>query len=242
MVKQYWPNADPIGKRLTFGNPQTDSTVNWMTVVGVVGHTKHEGLDAKNRVQMYHPSHRIGFVGNFMSFAVRTTGDPNRALSSVRAAIHAIDQDVPIANAATMDANIANSMGQRRFAMMLLGLFAVMALVLASIGIYGVMSYSVTQRSHEIGIRMALGAARQAVLGMVMRQGLLLVGVGVGIGVLGALGLTRLITSQLFGVRPTDPTTFIFVALTLTGVAALATLVPALRATRVDPVVALREE
>jgi putative ABC transport system permease protein len=242
MVKQYWPNADPIGKRLTFGNPQTDSTVNWMTVVGVVGHTKHEGLDAKNRVQMYHPSHRIGFVGNFMSFAVRTTGDPNRALSSVRAAIHAIDQDVPIANAATMDVNIANSMGQRRFAMMLLGLFAVMALVLASIGIYGVMSYSVTQRSHEIGIRMALGAARQAVLGMVMRQGLLLVGVGVGIGVLGALGLTRLITSQLFGVRPTDPTTFIFVALTLTGVAALATLVPALRATRVDPVVALREE
>jgi putative ABC transport system permease protein len=104
------------------------------------------------------------------------------------------------------------------------------------------MSYSVTQRAHEIGIRMALGAARQAVLGMVMRQGLLLVGVGVGIGVLGALGLTRLITSQLFGVRPTDPTTFIFVALTLTGVAALATLVPALRATRVDPVVALREE
>ena len=114
--------------------------------------------------------------------------------------------------------------------------------MLASIGIYGVMSYSVTQRAHEIGIRMALGAARQNVLGMVMRQGMVLVGAGVAIGVLGAFGLTRLIASQLFGVRPTDPTTFIFVALTLVGVAALATFVPAMRATRVDPVVALRDE
>ena len=141
-----------------------------------------------------------------------------------------------------MDENISNSMGQRRFAMLLLGLFAVMAMVLASIGIYGVMSYSVTQRAHEIGIRMALGAARQNVLGMVMRQGLVLVGAGVAIGVAGAFGLTRLIASQLFGVRPTDPTTFIFVALTLVGVAAFATFVPAMRATRVDPVVALRDE
>jgi putative ABC transport system permease protein len=141
-----------------------------------------------------------------------------------------------------MDANISNSMGQRRFAMMLLGLFAVMAMVLASIGIYGVMSYAVTQRAHEIGIRMALGAARRNVLSMVMGQGLALVAVGVMIGVAGAFGLTRLIASQLFGVQPTDPTTFVLVALTLVGVAAMATLVPALRATRVDPVVALRDE
>jgi putative ABC transport system permease protein len=242
MVKRYWPNADPIGKRVTFNDPQRDSVINWMTVVGVVGHTKHEGLDAESRVQLYHPYRRYGFISNGMSFAVRTVGDPNRALPAVRAALHAIDQDVPISNIATMDANIANSMGQRRFAMMLLGLFAVMALVLASIGIYGVMSYSVTQRAHEIGIRMALGAARQRVLGMVMRQGLALVGLGVVIGVVGAFGLTRLIASQLYGVRPTDPTTFVLVALTLTGVAALATLVPAMRATRVDPVVALRDE
>jgi putative ABC transport system permease protein len=117
-----------------------------------------------------------------------------------------------------------------------------MAVVLASIGIYGVMSYSVSQRSHEIGIRMALGAARQRVLGMVMRQGMVLVGVGVVIGLVGAFALTRVIASQLFGVRATDPTTFILVALTLVGVAALATLIPAMRATRVDPVVALREE
>ena len=241
MVKRYWPNADPIGKRVTFNDPQRDSVINWMTVVGVVGHTKHEGLDAENRVQLYHPYHRYGFIGNGMSFAVRTIGDPSRAVPAVRAALHAIDQDVPISNIATMDANIANSMGQRRFAMMLLGLFAVMALVLASIGIYGVMSYSVTQRAHEIGIRMALGAARQRVLGMVMRQGLALVGLGVAIGVLGAFGLTRLIASQLYGVHPTDPTTFVVVAVTLAGVAALATFVPAMRATRVDPVVALRD-
>ena len=242
MVKRCWPNTDPIGKRVTFDNPQRDSVIEWMTVVGVVGHTKHEGLDAENRVQMYHPYHRLGFSSTSMSFAVRTGGDPTRVLPAVRAALHGIDQDVPIFDISTMDANIANSMGQRRFAMMLLGLFATMAVILASIGIYGVMSYSVTQRSHEIGIRMALGAARRNVLRMVMGQGLLLVGAGVLIGVVGAFALTRLIASQLFGVRPTDPTTFISVALTLIGVAALATFVPAMRATRVDPVVALRDE
>jgi putative ABC transport system permease protein len=240
LVKRYWPNADPVGKRITFNDTQRDSVIDWITVVGVVGHTKHEGLDAENRVQLYFP-YRSG-VGGGMTFAVRTAGDPNRALPAVRAAIHGIDRDVPIAAIATMDANISNSMGQRRFAMLLLGLFAAMAMVLASIGIYGVMSYSVTQRAHEIGIRMALGAARRNVLAMVMRQGLLLVGIGVVIGVAGALALTRLIASQLFGVQPSDPTTFVLVALTLVGVAALATFVPAMRATRVDPVVALRDE
>jgi len=240
LVKRYWPNVDPIGKRITFNNPQRDSVVDWITVVGVVGHTKHEGLDAENRVQLYFP-YRSRVFGN-MSFAVRTAGDPNQALPAIRSAIHTIDRDVPIAGVATMDANIANSMGQRRFAMMLLGLFAVMAMVLASIGIYGVMSYAVTQRAHEIGIRMALGAARRNVLSMVMGQGLLLVGLGVVIGVAGALAVTRLIASQLFGVQPTDPSTFVLVAITLVGVAALATFVPAMRATRVDPVVALRDE
>jgi putative ABC transport system permease protein len=242
MVKRYWPDSDPIGKRVTFNNPQRDSVVRWMTVVGVVGHTKHAGLDDKTRVQLYHPSHRYGFTSNSMSFAIRADGDPTRVLPAVRAALHAIDPDVPIYDISTMDANIASSMGQRRFAMMLLGLFAVMAVVLASIGIYGVMSYSVTQRAHEIGIRMALGAARRNVLRMVMSQGLVLVGAGVAIGVVGAFGLTRLIASQLFGVRPTDPTTFGLVALTLIGVAVVATFVPAMRATRVDPVVALRDE
>jgi putative ABC transport system permease protein len=243
MVRRYWPNADPIGKRVTFNDPQRDSVVDWMTVVGVVGHTKHEGLDAEDRVQLYHPYRRGGgFAGGQMTFAVRTAGDPNATLSAVRSAIYSVDRDVPLANTSTMEANIGNSMGQRRFAMLLLGLFAAMAAVLASIGIYGVMSYSVTQRAHEIGIRMALGAARRNVLSMVMGQGLLLVGIGMAIGVAGAVALTRLITSQLFGVKPTDPATFTMVAVLLVGVAMLATLVPALRATRVDPIVALRDE
>ena len=243
LVRRYWPNVDPIGKRVTFNDPQQDSVVNWMTVVGVVGHTKHEGLDAEDRVQLYHPYRRGGgFAGGQMTFAVRTSGDPNATLAAVRSAIHSVDRDVPLANTATMEANIANSMGQRRFAMLLLGLFAAMAAVLASIGIYGVMSYSVTQRAHEIGIRMALGAARRNVLSMVMGQGLLLVGIGVAIGVAGAVALTRLITSQLYGVKPTDLGTFTMVAFLLVGVAMLATLVPALRATRVDPIVALRDE
>ena len=243
MVRRYWPDADPIGKRVTFNDPQRDSVVNWMTVVGVVGHTKHEGLDAEDRVQLYHPYRRGGgFAGGQMTFAVRTAGDPNATLSAVRSAIYSVDRDVPLANTSTMETNIGNSMGQRRFAMLLLGLFAAMAAVLASIGIYGVMSYSVTQRAHEIGIRMALGAARRNVLSMVMGQGLLLVGIGVAIGVAGAVALTRLITSQLFGVKPTDPATFAMVAFLLVGVAMLATLVPALRATRVDPIVALRDE
>jgi putative ABC transport system permease protein len=242
MVRRFWPNVDPIGKRVTFGNPQRDSSVTWMTVVGVVGHTKHEGLDAENRVQLYHPYKRLnGFISSTMFFAVKSVGDPNQLVSAVRNAIHSIDRDVPVGAVATMQTNIANSMGQRRFAMLLLGLFAVMAVVLASIGIYGVMSYSVTQRSHEIGIRMALGAARQNVLGMVMGQGLVLVGIGVVIGLAGAFGLTRLISSQLFGVKPSDPTTFTLVAVTLVAVAALATFVPAMRATRVDPVDALRD-
>jgi len=243
MVRRYWANTDPIGKRITFDDPERDSVVRWITVVGVVGHTKHEGLDAENRVQLYHPYRRGGpFGGNAMSFAVRTVGDPNRALPAIRSAVHAVDRDVPLAAVSTMEANIANSMGQRRFAMLLLGLFAAMAVVLASIGIYGVMSYSVTQRSHEIGVRMALGAARRNVLSMVMRQGLLLVGAGVVIGMAGAFGLTRLIASQLYAVRPSDPATFTLVALVLVAVAALATLIPAMRATRVDPVVALRDE
>ena len=243
LVRRYWPNVDPIGKRVTFNDPQRDSVVNWMTVVGVVGHTKHEGLDAEDRVQLYHPYRRGGgFAGGQMTFAIRTAGDPNAALAAVRSAIYSVDRDVPLANTSTMETNIDNSMGQRRFAMLLLGLFAAMAAVLASIGIYGVMSYSVTQRAHEIGIRMALGAARRNVLSMVMGQGLLLVGIGVAIGVAGAVALTRLITSQLFGVKPTDPATFTMVAFLLVGVAMLATLVPALRATRVDPIVALRDE
>jgi putative ABC transport system permease protein len=245
MVKRFWADVDPIGKRITFGNPQEDSTVSWFTVVGVVAHTKHEGLDAENRVQVYFPVRQavpVGFGAGFMSLAVRTAGDPLRTLPVLRQTIQELDRDVPIAAIATMEQNIANSMGQRRFAMLLLGIFATLALVLASIGIYGVMSYAVTQRSRELGVRMTLGATRANVLALVMKSGMGLVLLGAAIGVAGAFAMRRVIEGQLFGVSATDPVTFSVVAAALIGVAALATLVPALRATRVDPAVVIRDE
>ena len=244
-VKRFWPNTDPIGKRITFGNPQQDSSVTWMTVVGVVAHTKHEGLDAENRIQIYFPMGQmvpLGFGGGGMAIAVRTAGDPRTSLGAIRSAIQRLDPDVPIAGIATMEENIATSMGQRRFSMLLLVLFAALALTLASIGIYGVMSFAVTQRSHELGVRMTLGATRRDVLGLVMRNGMVLVAVGAAIGAVGSFALRRVIQSQLFGVSASDPVTWIAVMTTLLGIAALATLIPALRATRVDPVAALREE
>lgn len=244
MVRRFWPNDDPIGKRVTFGSAQ-DSTVRWYTVVGVVGHTKHQGLDDENRVQLYFhlaqgTALRYGAGG--LALAVRTTGDPLRALPGVRQAIQEVDRDIPIAGIASMEQNIANSMGQRRFAMLLLGLFAALALVLASIGIYGVMSYAVTQRSHELGVRMTLGATRANVLSLVMKSGMGLVLLGAVIGAAGAFAMRRVIEGQLFNVSPSDPATFTVVTLTLVTVAALATLVPALRATRVDPAVVIRDE
>ncbi|HEX7122416.1 MAG TPA: ABC transporter permease [Gemmatimonadaceae bacterium] len=246
LVRRYWPNDDPIGKRITFDDPQSSDSVDWITVVGVVGHAKHEGLDAESRVQVYFPLRQlraIGFWGGaFQGVVVRTAGDPLQALPAVRNAVNAIDSDIPISLPSTMEQNIARSMGQRRFAMLLLGLFAGLALLLASIGIYGVMSYAVTQRSHELGIRMTLGATRGNVLGLVLKSGMTLVLVGSAIGVAGAFAMRRVIEGQLYGIAATDPATFAVVVGALVAVAALATLVPAIRATRVDPVVALREE
>jgi putative ABC transport system permease protein len=160
----------------------------------------------------------------------------------VRAAIQQLDRDLPIIRLGTMEERLTNSIGQRRFSTLLLGFFAAIAMVLACIGIYGVMSYSVTQRQQELGVRMALGAARGSVLGLVMRQGMVLALLGIVIGLAGAFGLTRLMTSQLYDVKATDPATFVGVALLLATVALVAILLPALRATRVDPVVALRNE
>jgi putative ABC transport system permease protein len=238
MVRRFWPTGDPIGKRITFGEV-TDST-EWITVVGVVGHTKHEALDAESRVQLYLPQSQRGLRG--MTVVVRTTGDPLAQTASVRRVVAGVDADLPIARIASMESLVEASVGQRRLAMILLAAFASIALVLAAVGIYGVMAFSVAQRTHELGVRMALGAGRRRVLALVVRQGMTLAALGVVIGLLGALGLTRVIGSQLYAVRATDPTTLTLVAILLAGTALLATLVPALRATRVDPVVALREE
>jgi putative ABC transport system permease protein len=177
-----------------------------------------------------------------MSVAVRTTGDPLLMARPVREAIHSVDKDMPLSNVNSMDDLLESSLGQRRLSMILLGAFSAIAMLLASIGIYGVLAYSVTQRSRELGIRMALGAARGRVLRLVIGQGMVLALIGIAIGLVGAFALTRLLGAQLYSITPTDPGTFVGVSLLLAAIALVATLVPALRATRVDPVVALREE
>jgi putative ABC transport system permease protein len=244
-VRKYFRGQNPIGRRIYFGPPPSDSVKpTYITIVGVVGHTMHEGLDADPRLQLYlsyRQPQRFGALP-FMSIAVRTQGDPLRMTGTVRHAVQSVDKDMPLSAIKSMDDLIGSSIGQRRLSMILLGTFSGIALLLASIGIYGVMSYSVAQRGREIGIRMALGAERGRVLALVVGQGMALAGLGVVIGLAGAFALTRLLGNQLYSVTPTDPGTFTAVAGLLTAIALGATLPPALRATRVDPVVALREE
>ena len=237
MVRRYWPDADPIGKRVTFG---PDSAPAWIEIVGVVGHTMHEGLDADARVQLYLPYAQRN--PGQLTVALRTTGDPARLTAAARSAVRAIDPDQPIANVRTMEELVDTSLGGRRLAAVLLAVFAGVALLMAAVGIYGVMSFAVAQRTRELGVRVALGASRASVLRLVVRQGMGLVLLGVAIGAAGALGLTRLIASQLYAVRSTDPATFGLVALALVATALVAILVPAARAMRLDPVAALRDE
>jgi putative ABC transport system permease protein len=242
-VRRYWPNESPIGKRFTFGPPEgaVDTTTReWIEVVGVVGHTKHEGLDAEARLQLYLPYRQVPIP--FMAVAARTAGDPDRSVNQIRQAVLAVDPELPISNVRTMEELIELSVGQRKLSMMLLSLFSGIALLLASIGIYGVMSYSVSQRARELGVRIALGAGRGDVLRLVLRQGMSLALLGIAIGLGAALGLTRLIQSQLFGVGATDPLTFVSVAIILGATALAANLLPAVRAMRVDPAVVLRDE
>ena len=239
LVHRYWPNVDPIGKRITFNN-LSDSSIQWIQVVGVVGHMAHEGLDAQKRVQVYFPLAQNGLP--FLGFTVRTTGDPLAALGAVRAAVRTVDPELPLANVNSMDHLIEQSTGSRRFAMLLLGGFALLAMTLASIGLYGVMSYTVTQRARELGVRLALGADAREVLGLVLLQGLRLALTGVAIGLLAAFAVTRVMKNMLFNLSATDPLTFLTIALLLVAVALVASYLPALRATRVDPIVALRSE
>jgi putative ABC transport system permease protein len=239
-VNRYWPNEDPLGKRIAYGVLQSTGEPIWLEVVGVVGSVAREGLDVERRVQVYRPLLQLG--PSSIALAVRTSGDPNRLIGSVRAAIQSVDPDQPIAQLRTMEEMMGSAAAPRRFSMLLLGFFAGVALLLASVGIYGVMSFDVARRSQEMGIRMALGAEPGGVLRLVLGQGMRLALIGVVLGLLGSLALTRLIASQLFGVGPTDLVTFAVVIALLTGVAALATLIPAHRATRVDPLVALRTD
>jgi putative ABC transport system permease protein len=238
-AQHYWPGQDPIGKRLKPG--ATTSEVPWREVIGVVKDVRQNDFLAEPKMQMYfaHPQLKE-LAAN--SLVVRTSVEPMSLATSVRNAIWAVDKDQPVANIDTMDHIVSEAIARQRFSMLLLGIFAGLALVLAAVGIYGVMSYSVAQRRHEIGIRIALGAQRADVLKMTMKQGLKLVALGLLIGLANAFVLTRVMASLLFGISATDPATFASICVVLLGVAALANYIPALRATKVDPIVALQAQ
>jgi putative ABC transport system permease protein len=237
-AKRYFPNEDPIGKRFTFGSPGPNT--RWITIVGVVRDAKRQGIEQPIRIESWMPLTQR--PSGSMEVVLRTTGDPLSLSNAVRKAVWEIDRDLPIPAIQTMVQVMSERVAQRRLNMMLLGLFALVALILAAVGIYGVMSYTVTQRTNEIGIRMALGAKAGDVLLLVVRQGMSLVLLGVVIGLAATFALTRLMANLLFGVRATDPITFAAIAALLTGVALLACWIPARRAANVDPMDALRYE
>jgi putative ABC transport system permease protein len=238
-ARRYWPNEDPVGKRIRLGGGDPSNPL--LTVLGVVGRVKMEGLSQdSNRVQGYFPYAQLPNGG--MTIIVKGQADPNQMVASLRQQVRQVDPDQPIYNIRTMDEIRAESVAPERLNLTLLSLFAGIALVLAIVGIYGVMSYTVTQRTHEIGIRMAIGAQPRDVFKMVIGQGMMLALIGVVFGLIGAFALTRLMATMLFGVEPTDPATFASIAVLLTAVALIACYIPGRRATKVDPVESLRYE
>jgi putative ABC transport system permease protein len=239
LARQYWPNEDPLGKSIQYGN--MDGDMHLLRVVGVVGDVREFGLEAKAQPTVY--VHYLQRPRQAREFAIvaRTQGDVNSLIPTMRSAVQSLNRDVPT-RFRTLDQIFSSSLDNRRFGLVIFGSFAAVALLLAALGIYGVTSYAVTQRTTEIGIRMALGAQPGSILAMVIRQGIGLSLIGICIGLAGAFALTRLLASLLFGVSATDPLTFIVVSVILLGVALGACFVPARRAMKVDPMVALRYE
>jgi putative ABC transport system permease protein len=242
MAKEFFPGESPLGKRIQIGGAP-DPTIPWMQVVGVVGDVR-QGLSIDPKSEMYLSYRQADAVLPMfqLSVVVRTARDPREETAALRAALDEIDKNQPLVNVRTMEDNVATSVAQPRFRTWLLGLFAVLALLLSTIGIYGVMSYSVTQRLHEMGIRIALGAQSRQVFQLVTGQGLRLALLGVGIGCVTSLALTRVLRSFLYDVSVLDPITYLSVAAVLVAVGLLASYIPARRATKVDPLIALRYE
>ncbi|HEY9283638.1 MAG TPA: ABC transporter permease [Pyrinomonadaceae bacterium] len=239
MARRLWPGEDPLGKRLRPGGP--DSVAAWITVVGVAEDVRQFELTAAPRLQMYLPHVQATFFVP-SHLVVSTQVEPLGLAAAVREAVWGIDKDQPVSDVRTMEEILSESIARQRFSMLLLGIFAGVAMLLGAVGIYGVVSYSVTQRAHEIGVRMALGARRGSVLRLIIGQGLKLVLIGVAVGIAAAFVLTRLMESLLFGVSATDPATFAAIPLVLVAAATLASYIPARRATKIDPIVALRYE
>ena len=242
-AKAYWPGEDPVGKQVAI---RARTQREWLTIIGIVADARQRDWSARPIPEIYLPTFQnreyLADRGAYITLVARTAGDPAALISAVKDAVWSFDHSLPISEVVTMDGVIAEANAEPRFEMLLLGVFAAVALVLAAVGIYGVMSYSVSRRTHEIGIRMSLGGSRTQVLWMVVRQGMWLALAGSAAGIGGALALSRLMVGVLYGVRPTDPITFAAVAIGLGSVALVATYVPARRATRIDPMSALRHE
>jgi putative ABC transport system permease protein len=236
-AREIFPGQDPIGKRVVINmkdeNPPSE-------IIGIVGDNKHRSLDSEVNPMAFWPHAEL--VYSSMTLTIRTRGDSTNISPAARNVIHQLDPDQPIGEVITMNGLMARSVAKSRFNSMLLAIFSVVALVMAAVGIYGVMSYAVLQRTHEIGVRMALGAQRGDVLKLILKQGVVLAVAGVLVGLAGSFGLTRVISTLLFEVAATDKVTFAAVALGLLAITFLASYIPAWRATRVDPLVALRYE
>jgi putative ABC transport system permease protein len=236
-VRTNLPGQDPLGKRVTINMKDEDAPTE---IIGVVGDTKHLALDSENEEMAYWPQPEL--VYTYMTIVIRTHGEATSIAPAARNVIRNIDPEQPIGEVNTMEGLLATSIARSRFNTVLLAAFSLVALVMAAVGIYGVMSYSVQQRTHEIGVRMALGAQQKDVLGLVIKQGVVLGLLGVAAGLLVSFGLTRLIVSLLFEVAATDTKTFAAVATGLFLITLIACYIPARRATKVDPLVALRYE
>jgi putative ABC transport system permease protein len=242
MKQAFWPGEEPLGKRINLGVPGSP----WLTIIGIIKDVKHKALNVTSKPEIYflHSQNAYKALGIYRSLtlAVRGTAEPLGLTDVVKSAVQAIDKDIPVAKVETMERVLSTSVAQPRFTMLLLAIFASLALALAAVGIYGVMAYSVGQRKHEIGIRMALGAQRHDVLRLIVGQGMGLAVIGIGIGLGLALALTRVMSGLLFEVSTTDTLTFAVIALLPMAVALAASLLPARKALKVDPMEALRYE
>jgi predicted permease len=234
-IRLFFGARDPIGARVQLG---PDPNGPWYLVVGIVGNTRQDGFDAESRPIAYTSYRQEGET--YLTIGIKTTGDPTRALPLLRTAIRELDKSLPLTGVTTMDRVAGSSLGRRRFSMLLLSIFAVVSLVLAVVGAYGVMAYTVSARTPELGVRIALGATPRDVLTLVVGQGITTSALGIAAGIVVALLASRAIRGLLYGIEPTDVTTFCAVALTLLGASLAAAFVPARRATRIDPVTALR--
>ncbi len=236
MARRFWRGESPVGQRVS-----TDHEV-WFEVVGVVADVKHSDLADNSAPEMYFPYQQQPLPASMMALVIRTTGDPMSLAEAVRRQISAVDRNQPVTQVKTMERVMADSITPQRLSFLLIGIFAAMALGLATAGIYGVISYTSSRRTHEIGVRVAMGARSGDVIRLVLGQGLRLVAIGVAVGLAGALALTRVLGRFLYGVKPDDPETLIAVSLLLAAVAMAASYAPARRASKVDPVEALRYE